>query len=142
MLFVPERRRSRFLCVCQAAVWSVVESGVAGSGSGLSEELVVGVEPAALDCGVAPWCPPGPAAPCSSLIMSRQIWSARRRFSSLSQVCGRVPPPSMVCGCSARSRSFSRGVLHLDRACAPAGLAGGGGTGGCEDLACLCRAGS
>jgi hypothetical protein len=27
----------------------------------------------------------------------------------------------MMCRCSARSRSFSRGVLHLDRACAPAG---------------------
>jgi hypothetical protein len=52
----------RFLCVCQAAVWPVVESGVAGSGSDLSEELVVGVEPAALDCIVAPCCPPGPAA--------------------------------------------------------------------------------
>jgi hypothetical protein len=81
MLFVLERRRSRFLCVCQAAVWPVVESGVAGSGSDLSEELVLGVEPAALDCTVAPWCPPGPAASCrSSRIMSRQMWSARRRF--------------------------------------------------------------
>ena len=66
---------------CQAAVWLVVESGVAGSGSDLSEELVVGVEPAALDGRVAPCCPPGPAARCcSSRIMSRQMWSARRRF--------------------------------------------------------------
>ena len=31
----------------------------AGSGSDLSEESVVGVEPAALDVVVAPWCPPG-----------------------------------------------------------------------------------
>jgi hypothetical protein len=62
---------------------------VAGSGSDLSEELVVGVEPAALDCRVAPCCPPGPAAYSrSSRIMSRQMWSARRRFSSLSQVDG------------------------------------------------------
>jgi hypothetical protein len=66
MLFVGERRRSRFLCVCQAAVWAVVESRVAGSGSDFSEELVVGVEPAAPDCRVAPCCPPGPVAPCSS----------------------------------------------------------------------------
>ena len=43
-----------FLCVCQAAVWAVVESEVAGSGSDLSEELAVGVEPAALGCRVAP----------------------------------------------------------------------------------------
>ena len=52
----------RFLCVCQAAEGAVVESVVAGSGSDLSEELVVGVEPAALDCRVAPECPPGSAA--------------------------------------------------------------------------------
>ena len=57
-----ERRRSRFLCVCQAAVRPVVESCLAGSRSDFSEELVLGVEPAALDCRVAPWCPPGPAA--------------------------------------------------------------------------------
>jgi hypothetical protein len=81
MLFVGERRQSRFLCVCQAAVWPVVESGVAGSGSDFSEELVVGVEPAALDCRVAPWCPPGPAARLpSSRIMTRQMWSASRRL--------------------------------------------------------------
>jgi hypothetical protein len=48
------------LCVCQAAGWGVVESCLAGSGSDLSEELVVGVEPAALDFRVAPRCPPGP----------------------------------------------------------------------------------
>jgi hypothetical protein len=70
-----------FLCVCQAAGRPVVGSVLAGSGSDLSEELVVGVEPAALDCRVAPECPPGPAAcSCSSRIMSRQMWSARRRF--------------------------------------------------------------
>ena len=76
-----------FLCVCQAAVRPVVGSMLAGSGSDLSEELVVGVEPAALDCVVAPWCPPRLAA-CrrSSVIMTRQRWSARRLFSSLSQV--------------------------------------------------------
>jgi hypothetical protein len=33
-----------------------------GPGSDLSEELVVGVEPAALDCRVAPGCPPGPVS--------------------------------------------------------------------------------
>lgn len=42
------------------SVWPVVELVVAGSGSDSSEELVVGVEPAALDCRVAPSCPPGP----------------------------------------------------------------------------------
>ena len=42
------------------SVWPVVELVVAGSGSDSSEELVVGVEPAALDCRVAPSCPPEP----------------------------------------------------------------------------------
>jgi hypothetical protein len=50
------------LCVCQAAGWGVVESCLADSGSDLSKELVVGVEPAALDFRVAPGCPPGPVA--------------------------------------------------------------------------------
>ena len=77
----------RCLCVCQAAGLVVVESWLAGLGSDLSEELVVGVEPAALDCRAAPRCPPRLAA-CrrSSVIMTRQRWSARRLFSSLSQV--------------------------------------------------------
>jgi hypothetical protein len=69
----------RCLCVCPAAGLVVVESWLAGLGSDLSEELVVGVEPAALDCRAAPSCPPGLAACCrSSLIMTRQRWSARR----------------------------------------------------------------
>ena len=59
-----------FLCVCQAAGSEVVGWGPAGPGSDLSEELVVGVEPAALDVRVAPGCPPGPAA---------RAFSARRR---------------------------------------------------------------
>ena len=47
----------------------------------MSEELVVGVEPAALDVRVAPRCPPGLAAcRCSSVIMVRQMWLVRRRF--------------------------------------------------------------
>ena len=69
------------LCVCQVAGRGVVEWLLAGPGSDLSEELVVGVEPAALDCRVVPGCPPGFAAPRrSSVIMVRQMWSARRRF--------------------------------------------------------------
>src|SRR5215203_5442836 len=55
-------------------------SWVVGPGSDLSEELVVGVGPAALDCRVAPRCPPGPSVRRSSLIMVRQRWSARRLF--------------------------------------------------------------
>ena len=39
---------------------------MAGSGSDLSEELVVGVEPAALDCIVAPGVLPGPPSARSS----------------------------------------------------------------------------
>ena len=65
------------LCVCQAAGLAVVESWVAGPGSDLSEELVVGVGPATLDCRVVPSCPPGLTARRSSLIMVRQRWSAR-----------------------------------------------------------------
>ena len=66
--------------VCQAAGRDVVKSRLAGPGSDLSEELVVGVEPAALDFRVAPGCPPGFAAMCrSSVIMVRQMRSARRR---------------------------------------------------------------
>ena len=68
-------------CVCQAAGLGVVELRSAGPGSDLSEELVVGVEPAALDVRVAPECPPGPAAKrCSSASMSRQTRSASWRF--------------------------------------------------------------
>jgi hypothetical protein len=40
----------------------LVASVSAGPGSDLSEESVVGVEPAALGIGVAPGCPPGPVA--------------------------------------------------------------------------------
>src|SRR3954454_17703051 len=72
-----------FLCVCQAAGSAVVCSDAAGLGSDLSEELVVGVEPVALDFRVAPGCPPGPAARAvlrSSAAMIRQTWSARRRL--------------------------------------------------------------
>src|SRR6186997_2747576 len=47
------------LCV-KWILGQVVGSVVAGSGSDLSEEPVVGVEPAALEFVVAPWCPPGP----------------------------------------------------------------------------------
>jgi len=65
----------------QVAGRGVVEWLLAGPGSDLSEELVVGVEPAALDCRVVPGCPPGFAATRrSSVIMVRQMWSARRRF--------------------------------------------------------------
>jgi hypothetical protein len=54
---------------------------VAGSGSDLSEELVVGVEPAALDVRAAPDCPPGSVADVhSSRIICRQTWSASRRL--------------------------------------------------------------
>jgi hypothetical protein len=59
---------------------------VAGSGSDLSQELVVGVEPAALDVRAAPDCPPGSVADVpSSRIICRQTWSASRRLSPLSQ---------------------------------------------------------
>ncbi len=70
-----------FLCVCQAADDVVVELVLAGSGSDLSEELVVGVEPAALDVRAVPECPPGSAARARSWrIICRHAWSARRRF--------------------------------------------------------------
>ncbi len=62
------------LCVCQAAGRDVVESPLAGPGSDLSEELAVGVEPAALDFRVAPDCPPGLVAMRrSSVIMVRHM---------------------------------------------------------------------
>jgi hypothetical protein len=49
--------------LCQdARVEGVVVLPVAGPGSDLSEEPVVGVELAALDCRVAPACPPGSVA--------------------------------------------------------------------------------
>jgi hypothetical protein len=56
------------LCVSQPAGLAVVESWLAGPGSDLSEELVIGVGPATLDCRVVPSCPPGPAARRSSLV--------------------------------------------------------------------------
>jgi hypothetical protein len=47
----------------------------------LSEELVVGVEPDALDVRAAPDCPPESVADVpSSRIICRQTWSASRRF--------------------------------------------------------------
>ncbi len=59
----------------------VVGLPMAGPGSDLSEELAVGVEPAALDSRVAPEYPLGPVADRrSSAIMTRQTWSASRRF--------------------------------------------------------------
>ncbi len=49
--------------LCQVDLFvGLVVSASAGSGSDLSEESVVGVEPAALDFVVAPECPPGPAS--------------------------------------------------------------------------------
>ena len=51
--------RRRFLC-CQAAVSLIVKWYVAGSGSDLSEELVAGVEPAALDSESPPIVLPDP----------------------------------------------------------------------------------
>ncbi|MEU9547197.1 transposase [Streptomyces mirabilis] len=63
------------LCVCQAGWGGGVGSGLAAPGSDLSEELAVGVGPAALDAVVAPGCPPGPVAPArrrSSPIIVRQ----------------------------------------------------------------------
>ena len=60
----PDRRHPDGLdgsSLCQVDLGQVVGSVVAGSGSDLSEEPVVGVEPAALELVVAPWCPPGPA---------------------------------------------------------------------------------
>lgn len=75
----PDRPRS--LTGCQAVGGGVVELPAVGPGSDLSEELVVGVEPAALDRRVAPGCPPGLAANRhSSAIMIRQTRSASRRF--------------------------------------------------------------
>jgi len=59
------------LCQVDLGV-GLVGSVPTGSGSDLSEESVVGVEPAALDCRVAPGCPPGPV---SSLgCASRTSW--------------------------------------------------------------------
>ena len=48
--------------LCQVDLDWLVVSLPAGPGSDWSEESVVGVEPAALDVGVAPWCPPGPVS--------------------------------------------------------------------------------
>ena len=68
-----------FLCVCQAAGLGVVELRSAGPGSDLSEELVVGVEPAALDVRAAPACPPGPAVARRSsriIVPLQTFWQA------------------------------------------------------------------
>jgi hypothetical protein len=47
----------------------------------MSDELVVGVEPAALDVRAVPDCPPGSSALArSSRVINGQTWSARRRF--------------------------------------------------------------
>jgi hypothetical protein len=74
-----------FLCVCQAAGRGLgdglVDFGLVGPGSDLSEEPAVGVEPVALDVRVAPVCPPGPVpASRSSRVIRRHRWSARRRL--------------------------------------------------------------
>ena len=51
--------------LCQDAAGSgVLGLLVAGPGSGLSEELVWGCEPAALESESLPCCPPGPVAMC------------------------------------------------------------------------------
>ena len=89
-----------------------VGCGPAGPGSDLSEELVVGVEPVALDVRVAPGCPPGPAACAvlrSSAIMIRQTWSARRRLRQ--RMASLRVLPSRSCGRSRRGRGC--------RACGP-----------------------
>jgi hypothetical protein len=46
--------------LCQVDLGWLVVSVSAGPGSDLSEELVVGVEPAALEWVVVPGCPSGP----------------------------------------------------------------------------------
>ena len=118
---------------------------MAGSGSDFSEELAVGVEPAALDCRVAPWRPPGPAARLPwSWIMSRHRWSASRRFSPLSQVdvvegdsssashdvpvLGAVKIVPRVGGCILTAPALRR-------------VGSGGGTGWYEDDRVRCRSG-
>jgi 8-oxo-dGTP pyrophosphatase MutT (NUDIX family) len=47
---------------------------VAGPGCDLSEETAVGIGPSALDCRVAPVCPPGPVSPAPRVLAS---WSIR-----------------------------------------------------------------
>jgi hypothetical protein len=57
---VPDGCQVNGASLCQKDLdLRLVGSVSAGSGSDLSEESVVGVEPAALDVGVAPGCPPG-----------------------------------------------------------------------------------
>ena len=54
------------------AAANVLRLPAAGPGCDLSEELAVGIGPAALDRRVAPMCPPGPASVILvSLIMAR-----------------------------------------------------------------------
>jgi hypothetical protein len=103
--------KGRCLCVCPATGCAVVESWLASPGSDLSEELVVGVEPAALDVRVAPRCPPGLAAcRCSSVIMVRQIWLARRRFRHRRASRGVCPRRVWRCGsCGRGCRVFGSG---------------------------------
>ena len=68
-----------------------------GPGSDLSEELVVGVEPDALNCRVAPERPPQLVAnPRSSAIIMLQTRSARRRFKQRMASSFRVLP-SAIC---------------------------------------------
>lgn len=52
----------------------------AGPGSDLSEELVLGVEPAALDVRVAPECPLGPP-----VLTRMRTWVSRVILSTLSR---------------------------------------------------------
>ncbi len=90
------------LCVCQAAGSAVVELWATGLGSDLSKELAVGVGPVALDCRVAPRCPPGPVARRSSLIMVLYTWSARRLFRHRAAAREVLPSQSWACSSGGR----------------------------------------
>ncbi len=58
--------------LCQTSWPPVVWLRLAGPVSDLSEVLVKGCEPAALDASVAPTCPAGPAP--ASVVASRRSW--------------------------------------------------------------------
>jgi DDE superfamily endonuclease len=90
-------KKGASLCQVDLGV-GLVGSVLAGSGSDLSEELVVGVEPAALDVVVAPGCPPGP-------VLSR---GARRGRGG-----GRQRRRADVSGIAVLLGGFSRGSFAL-----------------------------
>jgi hypothetical protein len=75
-----------------------IGSLVAGPGSDLSEESASGFEPAALESGAAPECPPGPdraARARASVIICRNTTSDRRRLRARMASIGVLPAATL-----------------------------------------------